>query len=100
MKLLTPMYLTVQIESIPDAETDPVSNIPVQTQDIQMSPVANMIDLTERGREYTEEELEDGSVREVMKLHPFLAPYKVAVLPLSKKLSDKAYEVYLKLIKK
>ena len=57
VKLLTPMYLTVQIESIPDAESDPVSKIPVQTQDIQMSPVANMIDLTERGIEYTDEEL-------------------------------------------
>ena len=34
---------------------------------------------------YTEEELEDGSIREVMKLHPYLAPYKVAILPLVKK---------------
>ena len=34
---------------------------------------------------YNEEELEDGSTREVMKLHPYLAPYKVAVLPLVKK---------------
>jgi glycyl-tRNA synthetase len=34
---------------------------------------------------YTEEKLEDGSQRVVMKLPPFLAPYKVAVFPLTKK---------------
>ena len=33
-------------------------------------------------------------VRTVMHFHPMLAPYKCAVLPLSKKLSEKAYEVY------
>ena len=37
----------------------------------------------------------NGDVREVMQLHPFLAPYKVAVLPLVKKFhSEKANEVY------
>lgn len=46
----------------------------------------------------TEEVLEDGSTREVLKLHHALAPYKVAVLPLIKKVhSKKAYEVYNKL---
>ena len=58
VKLLTPMYLTVQIESIPDAESDPVSKVPVPMEEVQMSPAANMIDLTERGREYTDKELE------------------------------------------
>ena len=57
VKLLTPMYLTVQIESIPDSESDPVSKVPVPMQEAQMSPAANMIDLTERGREYTDKEL-------------------------------------------
>lgn len=33
-------------------------------------------------------------------MHPALAPYKVAVLPLSKKLSERAEEVYTKLSKK
>ncbi len=33
-------------------------------------------------------------VRTVMRFHPMLAPFKCAVLPLSKKLSEKAYEVY------
>ena len=37
----------------------------------------------------------NGDIREVMQLHPFLAPYKVAVLPLVKKFhSEKANEVY------
>ena len=44
---------------------------------------------------YCEEELENGETREVMKFIPFLAPYKVAVLPLAKKYhGEKAIEVY------
>ena len=44
---------------------------------------------------YTKEELENGEVREVLKIHPFLAPYKVCILPLIKKNhSSKAMEVY------
>ncbi len=44
---------------------------------------------------YTEEKLEDGSERVVMKLPPILAPYKVAILPLVKKdgLPEKAREI-------
>ena len=49
---------------------------------------------------YDEEEIAEGDVRTVLHLHPALAPYKVAVLPLSKKLSEKAEEVYTKLSKK
>ena len=44
---------------------------------------------------YDEEELEDGTTREVMHFNPSIAPYKVAVLPLVKKFhSEKAKEVY------
>lgn len=43
---------------------------------------------------YDEEELEDGDTRTVLRFHPALAPFKAAILPLSKKLSDKANEVY------
>lgn len=44
---------------------------------------------------YKKELLENGDTREVMKFHPFLAPYKVAVLPLVKKYhKQKASEVY------
>lgn len=44
---------------------------------------------------YEEETLENGETREVLHLHPFLAPYKVTVLPLVKKYhQDKALEIY------
>ena len=48
---------------------------------------------------YEEEQLEDNSTRTVLKIHPALAAYKVAVLPLTKKLNDKAMEVYNELAK-
>ena len=49
---------------------------------------------------YDEEKIDENDTRVVLHLHPVLAPYKVAVLPLSKKLSEKAKEVYTKLSKK
>ena len=49
---------------------------------------------------YDEEEIAEGDTRTVLHLHPALAPYKVAVLPLSKKLSPKAEEIFTKLSKK
>ena len=49
---------------------------------------------------YDEEKIDENDTRVVLHLHPVLAPYKVAVLPLSKKLSEKAKEVYAKLSKK
>ena len=48
---------------------------------------------------YDEETDEKGDTRTVLRLHPALAPFKAAVLPLSKKLSDKAIEVYHMLAK-
>lgn len=49
---------------------------------------------------YCKETLEDNTEREIMKFHPFLAPYKVAVLPLIKKIhSEKAQEIYNNLTK-
>lgn len=43
---------------------------------------------------YEEETIAEGDTRTVLHLHPALAPYKVAILPLSKKLSEKAEEVF------
>ena len=44
---------------------------------------------------YEMETLENGDTREVLHIHPFLAPYKAVVLPLIKKAhSDKATEVF------
>ncbi len=48
---------------------------------------------------YDEETIGDGDVRTVMHLHPALAPIKAAVLPLTKKLKDQAFEVYTMLSK-
>lgn len=48
---------------------------------------------------YDEETDEKGETRTVLRLHPALAPFKAAVLPLSKKLSEKAQEVYRTLAK-
>ncbi len=49
---------------------------------------------------YDEEEISEGDVRNVLRLHPALAPFKCAVLPLSKKLSEEALEIYTKLSSK
>lgn len=47
-----------------------------------------------------EETLEDGDIRLVLKIHPMLSPYKVAVLPLIKKLhKGVAFELYQSLSK-
>ncbi|MDY2728388.1 MAG: glycine--tRNA ligase [Candidatus Onthovivens sp.] len=43
---------------------------------------------------YDEEELENGEIRKVMHLAPFIAPIKAAILPLSKQLGEKAKEVF------
>jgi glycyl-tRNA synthetase len=48
---------------------------------------------------YAEEQLEDGTSRTVMRFHPALAPFKAAILPLSKKLSEEAREVFAELSK-
>ncbi|MFV0249786.1 MAG: glycine--tRNA ligase [Bacilli bacterium] len=50
---------------------------------------------------YKIEKLENDDTREVMSLHPFLAPYKIAILPLIKKYhQEKANDIYTKLSKK
>ena len=49
---------------------------------------------------YDEEEIGPDDIRTVLHLHPAIAPYKMAVLPLSKKLSEKAEELYNELSKK
>ena len=43
---------------------------------------------------YDEEELEGGDVRTVLHFHPALAPVKIGVLPLSKKLNEGAEKIY------
>lgn len=48
---------------------------------------------------YDEEDLGNGDRRTVLHLHPALAPFKAAVLPLQKKLADPAMELYHDLLK-
>ncbi len=48
---------------------------------------------------YDEEELEGGDVRTVLHFHPALAPIKIGVLPLSKKLNEGAEKVFAQLSK-
>lgn len=49
---------------------------------------------------YEEEKLSEDDTRVVLRLHPALAPIKIAVLPLSKKLSEKAENIFEILSKK
>ena len=49
---------------------------------------------------YDEEEIAEGDVRTVLRFHPALAPVKIGVLPLSKKLSEPAEQIYNQLCKK
>ena len=48
---------------------------------------------------YDEEELPGGDMRTVLRFHPALAPVKIGVLPLSKKLDEGAEKVYAELSK-
>lgn len=48
---------------------------------------------------YNEEELADGDMRTVLHFHPAIAPVKVGVFPLSKKLSEGAEKIYTELSK-
>lgn len=79
---------------------DPVSNERYVPYVIEPSLGVDRVLLAFLCNAYHEEEVGEGDTRVVMKLHPFLAPYKVAVLPLQKKLSDRASEIYNSLAKK
>lgn len=76
---------------------DPVTNEKYIPYVIEPSLGADRVTLAFLVDAYDEEELEGGDVRTVLHFHPAIAPFKAAVLPLSKKLSDKALEVYEKL---
>lgn len=79
--------------------TDPVTNEKYIPYVVEPALGVDRMFLTVLCNAYDEEELGEGDSRVVLHLLPALAPYKVAVLPLSKKLSDKAREVYRELIK-
>jgi glycyl-tRNA synthetase len=79
---------------------DPTTNEKYVPYCIEPSLGADRVALAFLCDAYDEEELEGGDVRSVMRLHPSLAPFKAAILPLSKKLSEKSTEVYDMLRKK
>lgn len=73
---------------------DPFTNEKFLPNVIEYSIGADRLTLAILCQAYQEEKLENGETRVVMHLHPAIAPYKVAILPLQKNLSDKAKEVY------
>ena len=74
---------------------DPFTNEKFVPYCVEPSLGADRVVLAFLCNAYDEETLENGDVRNVLHLHPALAPYKAAVLPLQKnKLGDKAREVY------
>ncbi len=78
---------------------DPTTNEKYVPYCIEPSLGADRVTLAFLCEAYEEETLEDGDTRTVFRFHPALAPVKAAVLPLSKKLSEGATEVYQTLAK-
>ena len=78
---------------------DPTTNEKYVPYCIEPSVGADRVTLAFLVDAYEEETLENGETREVLKFHPALAPYKVAVLPLVKKLNEQALEVFADLSK-
>ena len=78
---------------------DPYTNEKYIPNVIEYSIGADRLTLAVLCEAYDEEKLENGETRVVMHFHPAIAPYKVAVLPLQKNLSEKAMEVYRTLAK-
>ena len=78
---------------------DPFTNEKYIPYVIEPSLGADRVALAFLVEAYDEEEVSEGDVRTVLRLHPALAPYKAAVLPLSKKLSEKAGEVFAEISK-
>ena len=72
---------------------DPETNEKYVPYVIEPSLGADRVTLAFLCNAYDEEVDEKGDKRVVLRLHPALAPFKAAVLPLSKKLSDKAMEI-------
>ena len=78
---------------------DPTTNEKYVPYCIEPSLGADRVTLAFLCEAYEEETLEDGDTRTIFKFHPAIAPVKAAILPLSKKLSEGATEVYHMLMK-
>lgn len=73
---------------------DPTDNTRYIPYVVEPSLGADRVALAFLCEAYDEEEVGEKDTRIVMHLHPALAPYKCAVLPLSKKLNESAEKVY------
>ena len=78
---------------------DPVTNEKYVPYCIEPSLGADRVALAFLCEAYDEETLENGDTRIVMHLHPALAPFKAAVLPLQKKLSETSDKLFADLSK-
>ena len=72
---------------------DPVTNEKYVPYCIEPSVGLDRLVLMTLCDAYDEETLENGDTRVVMRLHPAVATYKIAILPLQKKLEEKAHEI-------
>ena len=79
--------------------TDPVTGERYIPYVIEPSLGADRAFLAFLANAYEEQEVGEGDTRVVLHLHPEIAPVKACVLPLSKKLGDKATEIYNDLLK-
>ena len=79
---------------------DPITNEKFIPTVIEYSIGADRLMLAVLTEAYHEESLEGGDTRVVLKFHPAIAPYKVAILPLQKNINEKAIELYNQLSKK
>ena len=73
---------------------DPITNEKYFPYCIEPSVGADRIALAFLIDAYTEEELEDGTTRSLLKFHPAIAPIKAAIFPLTKKLKVECLEVF------
>ncbi len=78
---------------------DPTTNEKYVPYCIEPSLGADRVTLAFLCDAYNEEEVSEGDVRTVLRFHPAIAPVKIAVLPLSKKLGEEAEKVYHMLTK-
>ncbi len=79
---------------------DPTTNEKYVPFVIEPSLGADRITLAFICNAYDEEEVAEGDVRTVMHFHPAIAPIKIGILPLSKKLGDDTFKLYEQLNKK
>lgn len=90
-----------KVSGVSQAYLDPETNEKYIPYVIEPSVGVDRMFLTVLCDAYDEEMLDNNETREVLHLHPYLAPYKVAVLPLAKKYhSEKAHEVWKNLASK